>query len=154
MCRRCPLECIFLHGLENSERTLSAFNFFLLPVALYLKLFKVSVRYRFPAQARQKCYLTYTKPHLIPMSFEAFPRVSVRVHFPAQARGFWESNPTPAFGRLYVSTPRICLLGSFFLRRRMENETDTSDKDWFLQIFNNLVSVCLFAEPVQERCVW
>ena len=50
--RRCPLESIFLHRLEENERTLAAFNLFLLPVAYHLKLFKVSVRYRFPALAR------------------------------------------------------------------------------------------------------
>ena len=46
---------IFLHRLEKSERTLSTFSLFSLPIALYLNLFKVSVRYRFPAQARGKC---------------------------------------------------------------------------------------------------
>ena len=96
--------------------------------------------------------LTYTKPHLIPMLFEALPRVSVRGRFPAQARGIWESKPTPTFIETVFSPPRRCLLGSFFLHRHMKNETDTSDKVWFLQIFNNLVSVCLFAEPVQEKC--
>ena len=85
--RRCPLESIFLHRLEKNERTLSALNLSLLPIALYLNLFKVSVRYRFPAQAQQKCDLTYTKRHFIPMWFEALLEVSVRVHFHAQARG-------------------------------------------------------------------
>ena len=85
--RRCPLESIFLHRLEKTERTLSALNLSLLPIALYLNLFKVSVRYRFPAQAQQKCDLTYTKRHFIPMWFEALLEVSVRVHFHAQARG-------------------------------------------------------------------
>ena len=85
--RRCPLESIFLHGLEKNERTLSAFNLFLLPIALCLNLFKVSVRHRFPAQVQQKCALTYSKAHLIPMSFEGLLKVSVRDHFPAQARG-------------------------------------------------------------------
>ena len=88
---------IFLHRLEKNERTLSAFNLFLLPVALYSKLFKVSVRYRFPAQAQQKCDLTYTKPHFIPMWFEALLEVSVRVHFHAQARGNGEPKPAPTF---------------------------------------------------------
>ena len=73
--------------LESCERTLAALNLFLFPIALYLTLFKVSVRYRFPAQAQQKCDLTYTKPHLISMWFEALVEVSVRVHFHAQARG-------------------------------------------------------------------
>ena len=52
--RRCPLESIFLHRLKKNERTLSALNLSLLPIALYLNLFKVSVRYRFPAQAQQQ----------------------------------------------------------------------------------------------------
>ena len=78
---------IFLHRLEKKERTLSTFSLFSLPIALYLNLFKVSVRYRFPAQAGQKCDLTYTKSHLIPMSLNALLEVSVMVRFPAQARG-------------------------------------------------------------------
>ena len=76
---------IFLHRLEKKERTLSTFSLFSLPIALYLNLFKVSVRYRFPAQAQQKCDLTYTKRHFIPMWFEASLEVSVRAHFYAQA---------------------------------------------------------------------
>ena len=47
----------------------------------------MSVRYHFSAQARKKCDLTYSKSHLIPMSFEGLLKVSVRDHFPAQARG-------------------------------------------------------------------
>ena len=47
--RRCPLGFIFLHRHESSERTLAAGNLFSLPVGLYLKLLKVSVRYLFPA---------------------------------------------------------------------------------------------------------
>ena len=72
---------------REKERTLSTFSLLSLPIALYFNLFKVSVRYRFPAQAQQKCDLTYTKRHFIPMWFEALLEVSVRVHFHAQARG-------------------------------------------------------------------
>ena len=144
---------IFLHRLEKKERTLSTFSLFSLPIALYLNLFKVSVRYRFPAQAQQKCDLTYTKRHFIPMWFEALLEVSVRVHFHAQARGNWEPKPAPTFVETVFLLTRRCLLGSIFLHQDMENETDTSDKAWFLQIFNNLVSVCVFAEPVQEKCL-
>ena len=61
-------------------------------------------------------------------------------------------NPRPPSLRLFVLLTRRCLLGSIFLHQDMENETDTSDKARFLQIFNNLVSVSVFAEPVQEKC--
>ena len=79
--RRCPLGFIILHRHESSERTLAASNLFSLPVGLYLKLFKVSVRYLFPAWARGKCYLTDTILTKLSMPFQAHLRVSVRHHF-------------------------------------------------------------------------
>ena len=142
---------IFLHRLEKKERTLSTFSLFSLPIALYLNLFKVSVRYRFPAQAQQKWDLTYTKPRFISMWFEASLEVSVRVHFHAQARGNWEPKPASTFVEIVFLLARRCLLGSIFLHQDMENETDTSDKACFLWIFSNLVYVCVFVEPTQEN---